>query len=461
MAQHDKLTQMQACALNQMKNLSSSSELNSLLVGMKSNKSSNSLRKRRSVRMDEDDSTCGSQGSYSTNTHSMTSASSSNKVRRSLSHCSARAALSGSMENLRIRQSRTNALGSSGNRNESFSSGLNSVGRGGLSSVGLRMSNGSFSTTSRHSTTPSTKASTTLKRSSSSKGWVRSLLSEQSGAGGAAATFQIAKTSDAGLKSLLSEQKSAGDAAKTFQLVKNSSNSLVSLSHGRPSLSMKEPEVVLSKPIQVRAEEYDPPAVERPSSSINCNKVIISAVPDRIKYHNAKADTKLIDVVKEALSSRGAKSQTKPTMDVEDGFFVKVAEMYDQEIVNAIRSNDVDALRRLHAAGTNLQCGNRFGETLIHLACRRSRFDLVSFLVAEVGLSLRVRDDFGRTPLHDACWRTQPDLELLDMLLDRAPELLMLSDKRGHTPLDYARREHWAVLVPFLLERADKFRPVC
>ena len=114
----------------------------------------------------------------------------------------------------------------------------------------------------------------------------------------------------------------------------------------------------------------------------------------------------------------------------------------------------------MSAKGTSLQCGNQFGETLIHLACRRSNLDLVSFLVNEVGVSLRVRDDFGRTPWHDACWRTEPDLGLLDVLLDQEPELLLLSDKRGHTPLDYARREHWAVLVPFLLERGDKFKPV-
>ncbi len=100
-------------------------------------------------------------------------------------------------------------------------------------------------------------------------------------------------------------------------------------------------------------------------------------------------------------------------------------------------------------------------ERRIHLACQRSRFDLVSFLVAKVGLSLRVQDDFGRTLLHGVCWRMQPDLELLDMLLDWALELLMLSNKRGHTPLDYARREQWAVLVPFLMERVEKFRPVC
>ncbi|KAL7434017.1 hypothetical protein ACHAXH_002216, partial [Discostella pseudostelligera] len=79
--------------------------------------------------------------------------------------------------------------------------------------------------------------------------------------------------------------------------------------------------------------------------------------------------------------------------------------MYGTEVVSAIRSNNVESLRKLHADGANLQCGNQYGETLIHLACRRSHRELISFLVKEAGVSLRVRDDFGRTPMHDVCWR--------------------------------------------------------
>jgi hypothetical protein len=186
---------------------------------------------------------------------------------------------------------------------------------------------------------------------------------------------------------------------------------------------------------------------------------IISEVPDRIKYQNVNSKSNPIDVVKEALSTRGLDCNTRPSSDMDDEFFVKITEMYGTEVVSAIRSNNVESLRKLHADGANLQCGNQYGETLIHLACRRSHRELVSFLVKEAGVSLRVRDDFGRTPMHDVCWRATPDLELFDILLDSAPELLMLSDNRGHTPLDYARREHWDVLVPFLLERSQKFRP--
>lgn len=85
---------------------------------------------------------------------------------------------------------------------------------------------------------------------------------------------------------------------------------------------------------------------------------------------------------------------------------------------------------------------------------------MIGFLINEGGVSLRVRDDYDRNPLHDACWRPEQDLELLELLIEKEPQLLMLSDKRGHTPLDYARRSHWEVLIPFLLERTSAFQPV-
>ncbi len=73
----------------------------------------------------------------------------------------------------------------------------------------------------------------------------------------------------------------------------------------------------------------------------------------------------------------GVKLETKPSMDIKDRLFVQVVKMYTREIVNDIQSKNVGSLRRVHDAGTNLQCDSRFSETLIHLVCRRSRFDLV------------------------------------------------------------------------------------
>lgn len=413
---HQDLHQLQVNTLNNIKKLPSS----------------RTMRKRRSDVDDEDDDVCSKGSSNCSRTQSMSSSTSS-KVHRTFSHNSVRATL-GSMDDLRIKSSASIlGVGSRGSlRNQSFSSGrLNVAGsHGRLNMANQSFSSGSHSNASRRVAPTTTSSQSTLRRNHSSNGWIKSLISKQSTAGKAATTFELTLQSSNNNPAPLTPNKASSPVPEEL--------------HSSPKLS--------PKPIQVEAEECCAPPTERRET------VIISAVPDSIKYRDVKPDTRPLDVVKEALSSRGVKCVAKPSMDVEEGFFTKVTDMYDHEIANAIRSSDVEGCRKLISEGNNLQCGNRFGETLIHLACRRSHRDLVSFLINDAGVSLRVRDDFGRTPMHDACWRTEPDLELLDMLLDRAPELLMLSDKRGHTPLDYARREHWAVLVPFLQERASKFR---
>jgi hypothetical protein len=48
---------------------------------------------------------------------------------------------------------------------------------------------------------------------------------------------------------------------------------------------------------------------------------------------------------------------------------------------------------------------NRNGESLLHLACRRSTVDVVKFLIDEAQVNVFVTDLCGRTCLHDICWR--------------------------------------------------------
>ena len=126
---------------------------------------------------------------------------------------------------------------------------------------------------------------------------------------------------------------------------------------------------------------------------------------------------------------------------------------YQEEIGSAIRSKNIDALRLLKKKGSSFNGCNRHGESFLHLACRRGFTDIVSFLINEGNASVRVRDDFGRTPLHDACWATSPNFELFEMLLDKEPHLLLMKDVRGHSPLDYVRKEHWGIWVKFLSSR--------
>lgn len=72
-------------------------------------------------------------------------------------------------------------------------------------------------------------------------------------------------------------------------------------------------------------------------------------------------------------------------------------EAYSNDAVSAVRSSDVDSLRELLSNGHSLQCCNRFGESLLHVACRRSNAKIVAFLLHEANVSPCIRDDYGRT----------------------------------------------------------------
>jgi ankyrin repeat protein len=129
---------------------------------------------------------------------------------------------------------------------------------------------------------------------------------------------------------------------------------------------------------------------------------------------------------------------------------------YHHEVIQAVRDRDIDRLRTYVADGRNLQCCNRFGESLMHMACRRGFTDVVQFLVLEAKCTLFVRDDYGRTAMHDAAWSPEPNFTMLEFLIEQAPELLLMSDVRGHTPFSYVRREHWSQWIGFLQDHYEK-----
>lgn len=129
-------------------------------------------------------------------------------------------------------------------------------------------------------------------------------------------------------------------------------------------------------------------------------------------------------------------------------------EAYDMESVQAIRAKDVGKLRELLEDGKCFDACNRNGETLLHLACRRGDVATVKFLIDEAQVQTDVCDDMGRTILHDICWRPTPDFELMDTVIRiLSPDTLLAADRRGHTPFDYARREHWGKWMTFLHEK--------
>ena len=141
---------------------------------------------------------------------------------------------------------------------------------------------------------------------------------------------------------------------------------------------------------------------------------------------------------------------------------------YTTDVVSAARHNNLDELKRIYDLqqknGLEIQSRpcridgiSQFGETLLHLACRRGYSDMVTFLIETCDVPTRVVDDFGRNPVHDACWNPVPQLDICQTLIGHDPVLFLQADKRGFTPFEYARPQHWIQWKKFLWENRRCF----
>lgn len=133
---------------------------------------------------------------------------------------------------------------------------------------------------------------------------------------------------------------------------------------------------------------------------------------------------------------------------------------YGIAFTNAVRSANHQKVKHfLFTHHLNPNACNKFGESVVHVVCRRGNHSILALLL-EAGCSVQICDDFGRTPLHDACWTSQPNFELISMLLDKDPWLLSLKDQRGTTPLGYVKYDsHCRLWIEYLKEVADKYWP--
>ncbi|GAX29414.1 hypothetical protein FisN_16Hh146 [Fistulifera solaris] len=127
---------------------------------------------------------------------------------------------------------------------------------------------------------------------------------------------------------------------------------------------------------------------------------------------------------------------------------------YTMELTSAVRQHDLKKIREIAAKGQNLQCTNKFGESVVHTAARRGAFDIL-LLFLEQGVSLRVCCEQGRNPLHDACWTGRPDFEVVKLLLEYEIRFLLAADKRGLIPLEYIPNAAWGEWEIFFNENRD------
>eukprot|EP00532_Pseudo-nitzschia_australis_P002640 CAMPEP_0168201640 /NCGR_PEP_ID=MMETSP0139_2-20121125/23827_1 /TAXON_ID=44445 /ORGANISM="Pseudo-nitzschia australis, Strain 10249 10 AB" /LENGTH=222 /DNA_ID=CAMNT_0008127235 /DNA_START=1 /DNA_END=668 /DNA_ORIENTATION=+ len=84
---------------------------------------------------------------------------------------------------------------------------------------------------------------------------------------------------------------------------------------------------------------------------------------------------------------------------------------------------------------------------------------VLGFLVDEARVSLAVTDDYGKTPAHDACWTIKPNFEVVKIVVAACPDLMLVADKRGSTPLDYTQKSLWSDWCAFLRKNEDMLIP--
>ena len=159
------------------------------------------------------------------------------------------------------------------------------------------------------------------------------------------------------------------------------------------------------------------------------------------------------------LATCGVELVPKKAQSLEN-FFATVTDeqvaAYTMTVVSACRRNDLDALKKLYSEENQIMnCSNRFGESLLTMACRRGFEAIVEYLLQLPDVDIRVCDDSGRTVLHDACWNPTPQLKIVELIMERDPALFFISDNRGFTPFQYARSQHFLIWREFLLKNME------
>ena len=182
----------------------------------------------------------------------------------------------------------------------------------------------------------------------------------------------------------------------------------------------------------------------------------------RQEYYRQHAALDPTQVLVSIMNYKGKKAVVKSYKEVQGFFHERTAhdfDSYDYDVLKAVRSGDTEALRNLAKRGKNMNCSNKAKESLLHIASRRGKADVVRFLVEEAQVPVNVCDDYGRTPLSDAFWTSEPNFEVVDILVAQCPDLLFVQDMRKHTPLQYAPRQHWKTWVKHLGRTWNRLSP--
>jgi len=159
------------------------------------------------------------------------------------------------------------------------------------------------------------------------------------------------------------------------------------------------------------------------------------------------------------LSNSKIKSRIDP-FSIEQAMYFEPYEEgeIDNDLLKALRSGDVETLRSMLNDTENdhdLTARNKFGENLVHLACRVTGLseDVLKFLVEDAKVQLNVRDKDGRTPLHNACMSSIPNFNNIYYIMQNAPKLFVFEDDKNKLPLDLIPNKCFDRWTRFMAEK--------
>ena len=132
---------------------------------------------------------------------------------------------------------------------------------------------------------------------------------------------------------------------------------------------------------------------------------------------------------------------------------------YDVYLINLVKQNAISELNDIFHCKVSPNPCNNYGESLVHMICRRGEILLLQMLLQH-GCTVQIADDYGRTPLHDACWAANPAFDVVTTLLNMDVTLLQMSDCRGFLPLSYVRKDHWNQWNTYIDSIKDTYFPI-
>lgn len=127
------------------------------------------------------------------------------------------------------------------------------------------------------------------------------------------------------------------------------------------------------------------------------------------------------------------------------------------EVYKCIVDDDVVSFVRFLNDGFDVNYHNKFGETVLHYACKQQAIACIHELI-ERGVKVGVCCVSGRTPLHVALWyHREVSLDLVRLLCSSEPTLLLAADYLDCTPLDAVTPTQWPVMCDFLNLSVDHY----